>query len=60
MKIKQCLCGSGLARYAEYDARGIFLTFVCDACVAEKLKEFRPDVLVNPDYWSSEPIEEEE
>ena len=29
---KKCLCGSGLEKDAEYDARGIFLTYACDKC----------------------------
>ena len=27
---KKCCCGSGLEKDAEYDARGIFLTYACD------------------------------
>jgi hypothetical protein len=29
----------------EYDAQGIFLTRVCDSCVAEKLSKYRPEIL---------------
>jgi len=55
-----CSCGSGQERWAEYDARGIFLDYVCETCRAEKLSKFRPDVLTDPDYWHNEPLEEEE
>jgi hypothetical protein len=54
-----CSCRSGEYREAEYDARGIFLTYVCDRCRREKLRRFRADVLVNPRYWADEAIEED-
>jgi len=41
----------------EHDARGIPLGKVCDKCVDEVLSRYRPDVLTDPNYWSSEPIE---
>ena len=59
MTIKECSCGSGLERWAEYDARGIFLTYVCEGCCASKLSGFRSDVLSDPNYEADEPIEEE-
>jgi len=52
-----CRCGSGNMRSAHYDARGIFLAFTCAACHADRMKEFRPDVLNDPNYWANEPIE---
>ncbi len=55
-----CSCGSGEYKDAEYDARGIFLTYVCDKCRKEKLSGFRPDVLTDPDYEANEPIEPED
>ena len=47
---KKCNCGSGEPPYATYDARGIFLTYVCDNCKKQKLKRYRPDVLTDPNY----------
>ena len=55
-----CSCGSGLEKSAEYDARGIFLTYVCDDCRSAKLSRYRPDVLSDPDYWHDEPIDDDE
>ena len=55
-----CNCGSGEVPYAEYDARGIFLDYVCPRCKDEKLSKFRRDVLTDPGYWADEPIEPEE
>lgn len=43
----------------EYDARGIPLAKVCDECVDEVLRRYRPDVLSNPSYEADEPIEED-
>lgn len=43
----------------EYDARGIELCKVCEACVDEKLAAYRQDVLTDPNYWADEPIEED-
>jgi hypothetical protein len=47
-------------RWEAFDARGIFLRFVCNDCVDEKLKGYRSDVLSNPNYWADEPIEPED
>jgi hypothetical protein len=60
MTEKLCFCGSGELRRAAFDARGIFLAYVCDACEREKLSGYRPDVLTDPNYWHSEPIDEDE
>jgi hypothetical protein len=38
--MKTCPCGSGLPRRELKDARGIFCTFVCDKCEAEKKRGF--------------------
>jgi hypothetical protein len=59
LRIRTCSCGSEKERWAEYDARGIFLTFVCDDCRDEKLSHFRKDVLTDPNYWHDEPIDED-
>lgn len=53
----ECNCGSGLEREAEYDGYGIFLTFVCDQCRADKMKRFRDDIKER--YECDEPIEED-
>lgn len=55
-----CACGSTRKRRPLFDARGIFCTYVCDECEEEKKKEFRPDIFTDPDYWISEPVEEDE
>ena len=60
MSVKLCPCGSGEYRRELYDARGIFCTFICDQCEAEKKRaEFRADIFTDPNYWHDEPIEED-
>ena len=54
-----CSCGSGKAKSARYDARGIFLTYTCEDCHARKMAGYRPDVLTDPAYWTDEPIDED-
>lgn len=55
-----CSCGSGQERYPLYDARGIFCTYVCGACEAEKRSHYRVDVMEDPSYYANEPIEAED
>lgn len=57
MSSEDCDCGSGIPRFADYDARGIFLCFVCEQCRQTKLAKYRRDVLTNPNYWHDEPID---
>ena len=56
--IKECDCGSGLTRYAEYDGYGIFLCYTCVECRKRKLSRYRPDIFER--YETDEPIEEDE
>ena len=34
-----CSCGSGKPKSAQYDARGIFLTYTCEDCHDRKMAE---------------------
>jgi len=56
----ECACGSGLMRWPTYDGQGIFLTYVCDDCMKERLSHYRPEILR---YYTQadvdEPIEAE-
>jgi hypothetical protein len=58
-RLHDCSCGSGEEHWAEFDARGIFLTYVCEQCRDQKLKKYRKDVLDDPNYWHDEPIDED-
>jgi hypothetical protein len=46
-------------KQAQYDARGIFLAYTCDACHDEQMSHYRQDVLTDPEYWHDEPIDED-
>lgn len=59
MNTRPCDCGSGLPRHANYDARGIFLTYSCERCHQRKMSKYRHDVLTNPNYHADEQIEED-
>ena len=59
MKIRICNCGSRKESWDIYDARGIFLTRVCENCEETKMKSYRKDVLEDPDYECNEEIEED-
>ena len=56
---KKCSCGSGLEKDAEYDARGIFLTYACGMPGEQKLGSYRSEVLFDPNYWADEAIDED-
>ena len=60
MSLKACSCGSGLARDAIHDARGIFVAYACDGCREERLGRYRPEIFEDPNYAADEPIEPEE
>jgi len=54
-------CGhEGEISWWEHDARGIPLCRVCDKCIKDRLAQYKPEILTNPNYWADEPIEEEE
>jgi hypothetical protein len=55
---RTCVMGRHLKpKRALYDARMIFLAYVCDACEEAVQGRYRPDVLTDPNYWHDEPIE---
>ena len=56
---QQCPCGSGEFPEAVHDARGIFVSYVCDRCRKEKLSGYKPEIFDNPSYYFGEPIEED-
>lgn len=56
----KCRCGSGLHKYDLTDARGIFCTYVCEKCEAEKKAKYRPEIFTDYNYETSEPIEPDE
>ena len=58
--LTECPCGSGEQPEPVYDARGIFVTFVCDKCREKKLSGFRPEIFTDGDYECDEPVDPED
>ena len=54
-----CNCGSGEYREPIYDAKGIFVAYVCDKCRKQKLKGYRPEIFEDSDYEVDEQIDED-
>jgi len=54
-----CPCGSGNKAHAQFDARGIFLSYTCKVCHQKKMSGFRKEVLTDPNYEADEPIDED-
>lgn len=53
-------CGEKNACMEElYDARGIYCGSACEKCMPELEKQFRPDVLSDPNYECGEQIDED-
>lgn len=52
MTLRECPCGSGDWPEAVHDARGIFVSYVCDKCRRDKLKSYRPEIFTNPRYYA--------
>jgi hypothetical protein len=56
---QQCPCGSKKYPEANYDARGIFMFYACGVCEKKKLAGYREEVLTDPNYETTEDVEEE-
>jgi hypothetical protein len=54
-----CPCGSNKTSYWQFDARAIPLCRTCEKCHAGKMAQYRPEVLSNADYETTEQIEED-
>lgn len=57
---RECNCNSGNIRYPLHDARGIFVSYVCEACEEEVQSKYRPEIFENPNYDACEPIDDED
>ena len=53
-----CHCGSEKDQYSLYDARGIFVAYVCDDCVEDVKSKYRPEIFTDPNYETDEPIDD--
>ena len=52
-----CKCGSGQHRRRLYDARRIFVAYVCDVCEPSVRAMYRPDIFTDAQYWTDEEVE---
>ena len=52
-----CPCGSGEYKEKQFDGYGIFLTYTCCKCEAEKMSRFRDDI--HERYECDEAIDED-
>lgn len=50
---RPCNCGSGEDRYALEDAAGIFCTYVCSKCEAEKKARYNPAIFESGSPYSA-------
>lgn len=51
--------GNKLDTWIMSDARGIPCGRVCDQCVEELRKKYRPEIFTDSNYYADEPIEPE-
>lgn len=54
-----CQCGSGEPSWWQLDAKGIPLVRVCNKCKERRLKQYRPEVIYDPNYSHEEPMDDE-
>ena len=55
---KHCICGSGHLQRPLYDARQIFVAYVCDDCERKVRGRYRPEVFTDPNYETTEDIDD--
>ncbi len=55
----ECRCGSGLQTRVLCDARGIYVSHVCDQCEERVKSRYRSDIFTDSNYWADEAIEED-
>ena len=60
MTIRTCSWGAGQLPRPSYDARNIFVAYVCDECHEDKLSGYRPEIFTDSRYEADEPIEPED
>lgn len=55
----RCICNSGRTQHALFDARMIFIAYVCDECVDKVRGRYRPEVFTDPNYETTEDIDDD-
>ena len=59
MRDSGCLCGSGEAKHPLYDARMIFVAYVCSRCEVKVKAGYRPEIFTDSRYEHDEPIDDD-
>ena len=59
MALHPCNCGSGRERYALVDAAGIFCTYVCERCEAEKRSHYNTSIFAGGTRYAMTAEEED-
>jgi hypothetical protein len=54
----RCICGSNKFQRPLYDARAIFVAYVCDACERKVRGRYRPEIFTDPNYWTDEAVDD--
>jgi hypothetical protein len=54
-----CICGSDKEGWRLYDARGIYISRVCEDCEAEVKLKYRPEIFEDSNYECDEAIDED-
>ena len=57
--IRMCNCGSNNVSYELCDARGIYITRVCETCEDSVRAHYRDEIFTDAGYECDEPIEPE-
>lgn len=52
-----CHCGSEKYSYELYDAKGIYVSRVCEDCEEEVKAGFRPEIFEDSNYYTEEPVD---
>jgi hypothetical protein len=50
VRLRRCNCGSKKFHRPLYDARAIFVAYVCDSCEQAVRRHYRPEIFNDPNY----------
>jgi hypothetical protein len=59
MPLSECPCGSGQYPEKLYDARGLFVSYICKECEVSVRAKYRPEIFEDSSYECDEPIDED-
>lgn len=54
-----CSCHSKKPSRELFDARGIYISRVCDDCETRIRRRYRAEIFTDPNYYAEEPIDED-